>query len=236
MKLVRNNCSRTKAGETSAIRHARGAHYVAQPSRLPHPYRTRPACFFTAGFTLLEILIATLAFAIVLAAINTVFYTALRLRNRTTEAIETSLPQQQALTIIKRDLANLVVPGGTFSGELQTASTTNNMTGQGNPTFCTSTGVIDETSPWSEVQKVSYVLMESTNHSRAKELVRAVTRNLLPSTTQEPPIYQWLMSGVEAVNFAFYDGTQWRDYWDSSTATTTDEKVPQAIKMQIALA
>src|SRR5438093_9605811 len=143
------------------------------------------------AFTLLEPLIATVAFAIVLAAINTVFYSALRLRNRATEAIEASLPQQQALTIIKRDLANLVVPGGTLAGELQTTSTTNNMAGQGNPTFCTTTGVIDETSPWCELQHVSYVLMQSTNGSRARDLVRVVNRNLLPATGQEQPGYQW---------------------------------------------
>ena len=59
------------------------------------------------AFTLLEILIAVAAFAIVLAAINTVFYSALRLRNSTTAAIERALPMEHALGIIKRDLANI---------------------------------------------------------------------------------------------------------------------------------
>ena len=77
------------------------------------------------GFTLLEVLIASVAFAIVLAAINAVFYGALRLRNKTVDALEQALPMQQALAVIQRDLANLVVPGGTLAGALQTTSITN---------------------------------------------------------------------------------------------------------------
>ena len=39
------------------------------------------------GFTLLELLLAVLVFAIVLAAIHTVFFSAFKLRQRTTDAI-----------------------------------------------------------------------------------------------------------------------------------------------------
>src|SRR6266480_4592833 len=81
------------------------------------------------GFTLLEILLAILVFSIVLAAIHTVFFSAFRLRNKTSEAIERSLPLQQTLAIIKRDLANLVPPGGLLSGALQSTPTTS--TGSG---------------------------------------------------------------------------------------------------------
>src|SRR5688572_5904097 len=40
------------------------------------------------AFTLLEVLIAVVTFGIVLAAMNAVFYGALRLRNKTTEALK----------------------------------------------------------------------------------------------------------------------------------------------------
>src|SRR6266850_2041231 len=73
------------------------------------------------------------AFAIVLAAINTVFYSALRLRNSTPSAIEKALPMEHALGVIKRDLANLVLPGGTMSGTFTTSSTSNNVAGQSSP-------------------------------------------------------------------------------------------------------
>ena len=51
------------------------------------------------AFTLLEILIATVCFAIVLAAINGVFYSGIRLRNRSAAALEKSQPLTQALAL-----------------------------------------------------------------------------------------------------------------------------------------
>ena len=53
----------------------------------------------SSAFTLLELLIAVSVFAIVLAAINGVFYSAIRLRNRAVELVDRTLPVEQALTI-----------------------------------------------------------------------------------------------------------------------------------------
>jgi general secretion pathway protein J len=190
------------------------------------------------AFTLMEVLIAVAAFAIVLAAINAVFYGALRLRNKTTEAIEQSLPLEQALAIIKRDLANIVVPGGTLFGAFQSGVATNTMFGQASPSFYTTTGVIDETSPWAEVQRVAYSLVDSTNRAAGRDLVRSVSRNLMPAL-QDQPVQQWLLSGVEDLAFQMYDGTQWRPTWDSTTtdlASGQTNTLPQAVKVQLLLA
>jgi type II secretion system protein J len=206
--------------------------------------QTRP---LARGFTLLEILIAVTAFAIVLAAINAVFYGALRLRNKTTQSVDSGLPMQQALMIMKRDLANIVVPGGMLSGELQTSPTAGSLQSSAKPTsfnnannaaqvspqFYTATGTIDEYSPWAEVQKVAYLLVDSTNSTLGKDLIRSITRNLLPPAVEEPPLYQWLVGGIQEVVFYYYDGSQWRDSWDS---TTEEVKLPSAIKVQINLA
>lgn len=196
-------------------------------------------CHASRAFTLLEILIAVAAFAIVLAAINTVFYSALRLRNRTTQSIEESLPVQQMVMVIQRDLSNLVLPGGTLTGPLQstpTTSATNTMSlgpeiGQVSPDFYTSTAKLDETIPWAELQKVAYLLVEPTNRVAGRDLVRAVTRNLLPVTDTEPE-RQWLLSGVENVVFSYYDGYSWDEVWDSETEETP---LPLAIKVEIEL-
>jgi len=189
---------------------------------------------------LLEVLIATAVFSIVLAAASTVFYGALHLRNGATEALEQALPRQQAVAVMQRDLANLVVPGGPFSGVLQTTAITNVVWGKSSPDFYTSTGFIDPTSPWGEIQRVSYVLMEPEDRDAAgRNLIRAVTRNLLPAAVVEEPTRQWLMSGVQDLTFYYYDGTQWRDSWDSTTADPTSgltNNLPHAIKVQIQLA
>src|SRR5262245_28404598 len=63
-----------------------------------------PSFLRARGFTLLELLIAISVFAMVLLAINGVFYGAMRLRSKTSRMIEQSLPVQQTVAIIKRDL------------------------------------------------------------------------------------------------------------------------------------
>jgi hypothetical protein len=68
--------------------------------------------------------------------------------------------------------------------------------------------------------------------------MRAVTRNLL-ATVQDQPTEQFLMADVERVGFSYYDGTSWRDSWDSTTPDTTTgltNNLPRAIKVQIDLA
>ncbi len=190
------------------------------------------------GFTLIEILIAVAAFAIVLAAINTVFYAALRLRNSTTTAIEKALPLEHALGVIQRDLANIVLPGGTMAGTFSTTSTSNSVAGQSSPNFYTASGVIDELSPFAEVQRVSYLLVASTNRSGGKDLVRSVSRNLLPSL-QDQSEQEWLLTGVQTLTFLYQDGTQWRDSWDSSIenpSTGMSNSLPAAVKVQIQMA
>lgn len=191
------------------------------------------------GFTLIEVLLAVAVFAIVLGAINTVFFAALRLRNKVSDAYEAALPVQQAIGIIKRDLAGIMVPAGQFSGALQTTPTTvDNTSGatvvaglRVSPDIYTCTGLVDDTSPFAEVQKVAYYLADPTNNTAGKDLIRSITRNLLPARSEQP-VEQWLMSGVESMAFLYFDGTTWADTWDS-VATTN---LPMAIKVQISRA
>jgi len=200
--------------------------------------------FGQRGFTLLELLLAVLVFSIVLGAIHVVFVSAFRLRNRTSEAIERALPLQQAVAILKRDLANIVPPSGTLSGALQstpTISTSGSMTasrrGQNGPEFYTATGIVDDNAPWSEIRRVSYFLAAPTNDTPGLDLYRSVTRNLLP-LTQDETDDQYLMSGVEAIAFQYYDGNAWRDTWDSTqvdSATGLSNNLPRAIRLELQL-
>ena len=208
---------------------------------------------FHSAFTLLELLIAVVAFAIVLAAINGVFYSALKLRNRSAASLEKSLPLTQALIILKRDLASLAPPG-TLAKELQTSPTSSasseprfgSLTGaaggagalasQVGPDFYTLSGLLDTSAPWPSVQKVAYLLVDSTNRNAlGKDLVRAVTRNLLPSgSVEEEPVEQLLLTDVAEALFFYHDGTDWLESWDSTADETM--KLPRAIKLQLQMA
>ena len=196
------------------------------------------------AFTLIEILLAVAIFSIVLLAIHMVFYGALQLRNKTTESLQDGLPLQQTLAILKRDLANIVMPGGTLFGEFQTMTlmgdtSTNalnsvnpandSVPGQSSLAFFTASAILGDDAPWGDVQRVSYYLAPPADNTPGKDLFRSVTRNLLP-TFQEQTEDQWLMSGLESMTFSFYDGLQWREYWDSTIETN---KLPQGIKVAL---
>ena len=189
------------------------------------------------GFTLMEVLIAVAVSAILLVAVNGVFYGAIKLRERTSSAIEKNNPLQQTVAALRRDLRAILPPGGAFGGELKTAALDS---GNGVPLgayFYTGSGLIGDYLPWGNAQKVAYYLRTPTNDNtsssgRSFDLVRSVTRNLLPQT-QELVEEQWLMGGVSTVEFYFYDGDQWRIDWDSSTETPP---LPKAVKVVLALA
>jgi len=190
------------------------------------------------GFTLLEILLAMATSAIVLSVITTVYFSALQLRNRTMESYDEVLPLQHTIMVLKRDLAEVMPPGGTLSGEIQTepsddqAVTSMNLLLGGRqvgPLLYTASGSIDEYTPFADVRRVAYFLVNPTNNvSPGFDLIRVSSGNLLPSTTDQPTS-RWLMGGIESMGFQFYDGTSWINTWDSETSGTA----PAAIKVQI---
>jgi general secretion pathway protein J len=187
------------------------------------------------AFTLIEVLLAVSVFAIVLGAINSVFFSALRLRNKSVEAFERALPLQQALNFIQKDFEGIMIPGGRLAGTFTTSmqSLSNNAAFIGervSPDIYTSSGNVSELARWADVQKVAYFLALPTNTVGAeggKDLVRLVTRNLLPANVEEQEL-QHLMSGVESMRFQYYDGLAWAD-------TSTSSNLPVGIKVQITL-
>jgi prepilin-type N-terminal cleavage/methylation domain-containing protein len=185
----------------------------------------------TGAFTLLELLIATAIFAVILAAINTVFYGALRLQSKVTEKVDRSAWVAQVTAVIRRDLRAVMPAGSTLAGPIKLTGGSSDQQAR-LEIYCAS-GALGEIDPWGEVQKIEYYLLPSINATNAfsKDLIRAVTRNLL-ATTQPPPDEQLLLSGVAHVEFLCYDGTQWRNTWDSTTETTN---APTAFKFRIDL-
>jgi prepilin-type N-terminal cleavage/methylation domain-containing protein len=196
-----------------------------------------------AGFTLLELLIATAVAAIVLLAIDSTYFGALKLYRKTNDELATDLVRQRTLDLIEHDVDGLMLPAsvnstppaGTFSGQFQdtpTDSITQEFSDQRiSPDFYTTSGTVDGWNPFSEVQAVAYFLAPTTDASHAKTLIRAVTRNLLPLQT---PVTteQILVPGVADAEFDYFDGNEWTTTWDS-TATST---LPLAIRFSLTLA
>jgi type II secretion system protein J len=192
------------------------------------------------AFTLIEMLLAVAICAIVLVAINGVFATAVRLRDKTSDAIEESLPVNRALDILYKDLKGAVGPGGFLAGDfkcgVQATGATMGLSGEAGSSgldFYTSTGAINDKAPWGDLQEVFYELKAPTNRNQAgMDLVRCINRNLLATTMQTPDIH-WLMGKVQTLEFYCYDGMQWRNTWDTSAG---DTNLPVAVRVRIQLA
>jgi len=187
------------------------------------------------AFTLIELILSIAIMAIVMIAMNAVFFSALHLRESTNRVIAESMPIEQTLEIIRRDLLNAVPPmsNGILSGSFKVGGVTS--IGAGEPVdieFYTATGVLRANEPWGDVQKVTYGLRQSANATaRGRDLVRGVTRNLLASMTTQASD-QWMLGGVESIEFSCYDGSQWRSYWDT---TLTDTNLPSAVRVRLVI-
>ncbi len=203
-----------------------------------HPTRTGSA----RGFTLLELLLATAVAAIVLLVINATFFSALRLHNTTHAKIDQDLALQRAFGIIRRDLAGVMLPTANPNGNLVLAGpfqnadiTIGSNDPQGDritPDLFTNSAKIDGWTNFSEVQKVAYFLSPANDGTNTKNLVRAITRNVLPTDDQGPDDQQVLLSGVSSAEALFFDGLDWYPDWDSVTTST----LPTAIKFRVSLA
>lgn len=193
------------------------------------------------AFTLLELLLATAIAAIVLLVINATFFAALRLHNTTHEKIDTDLVLQRTLGIVRKDLAGIMLPANPqattskLSGQLVSDSlSTNDLDGTSQritPDIYTNSGKVDGWTPFAEVQMVSYYLSPAADGGPNKDLVRVVTRNLLPATDPTTDD-QTLLTGVVSAAISYFDGQDWLDTWDT-TATST---LPTAIKFSLVIA
>lgn len=204
-------------------------------ANIPRSGSDRPA----RAFTLIEAILALAISAIVLVAIGGVFVGAMRLRDRTADALDAALPLTQTLTLLRRDLQGAIGPSNVLAGDFKCGAPDMgaNMdlgSAQGaGIDFFTTTGVITDDQPWGDIQEVFYELVMATDQTTGgKDLVRYVNRNLL-ATGAPTPEKQWLMGGVQSLQIDCYDGMEWRDNWDTSSG---DTNLPVAVRVSIQLA
>jgi type II secretion system protein J len=189
-----------------------------------------------AAFTLIEMILAIGVAAIVLAAANAVFFTALHLRNQTSDMVDAASPLDQSLAVLRHDLQCAVTPktSGVLSGDFKIGNVTS--TGISDPVAAemyTATGVLTTTKPWGDIQRVTYELKNSTS-TAGRDLYRSVSRNLL--TTATPDVEDQLMiRGVDSVQFSAYDGMQWNNAWDTTDTTSANTNLPLAVRVDIQL-
>lgn len=185
----------------------------------------------SAGFTLIEILLASTAAAIILLAVYGVFRNALHLRDSGVARIRESRGRLRASAVLRRDLQGAMVSGGVLANTLEGDSNKQGSLGtSGFPGYLkmtTTTGKDSADELYGDVQQVEYFIARdpsagtgsgSINARQGGTLVRAVTRDLLAATTVSTPREEQILSGVESLRVAFYDGTTWQESWQANAS------------------
>jgi prepilin-type N-terminal cleavage/methylation domain-containing protein len=178
------------------------------------------------GFTLIEILLASAAAALILAAIYGVFQHAIKLRDSATQRIRDLRLRSRAATVIRNDLRNAYISGGLFASIVQgdSAGTDEAVSNSNFPGYLKLTTTTAKDTPddlYGDVQQVEYYIAKDTGTSAGGggDLVRAVTRDLLNSTQPVPAAdQQQILTGVQSLQVSFYDGTTWQTSWEFNTA------------------
>jgi len=193
------------------------------------------------AFTLIEMILAVGVAALVLVIIGSVFFAALHLRDVTQASVDAATPVDLALAVMRRDLQCVVTPtNGTskiLSGDFRVGTLTS--PGISQPVaieMFTATGALRDDVPWGDIQKVTYELKAPTDRNEpGKELYRSVTRNVMAITTPDAQD-QWMLGGVQSIEFSCFDGSQWSDTWDTTGVTSANTNLPVAVRVRIQLA
>ncbi|HEX7576491.1 MAG TPA: type II secretion system protein GspJ [Verrucomicrobiae bacterium] len=193
------------------------------------------------AFTLIEMVLAIGVSAMVLIAVNTALFASLRLRDATANAVDAAAPVDQAVSFIRRDLQCVVTPTNGTSKVLSGGFKAGNVSSPGVAgavavEMFTATGALSANAPWADIQRVTYELKQpNVRDAVGRDLYRSVVRNLLTMTTPDVED-QFMLSGVQDIRFACFDGAVWQETWDTTGVTSTYTNLPLAVRVDIQMA
>ncbi|HWB60476.1 MAG TPA: type II secretion system protein GspJ [Chthoniobacteraceae bacterium] len=177
-----------------------------------------------SGFTLLELLVASVAAAILLAALYGVYVGAIKMRDRAAARSKATTLQERATSIIRNDLENGLISGGVFASTLAGDSEGSDGNGDsGFPGYLKFTATVGKDilstsgtqEMYGDVAQVEYYVVRDTNAGggvTSGNLMRVVTRDLLDSSSTVVH-QQQILTGVQSFQVSFYDGSQWQTSW-----------------------
>ena len=184
-----------------------------------------------SAFTLIELLMALAACGILLAAIYGVFSRAVHLRDGATQRTREVRVRAHAMAVLRNDLRNALVSGGTLAAILQGSRESHGSGFPGYLKFTTTTAKDVEDEFGGDVQQVEYYIARDAEAAdqKAGVLVRTIQRDLL-STVQQTPPEERVLAGVESMEVSFYSGTAWKESWEWTTESKT---LPEAVRVRV---
>lgn len=181
------------------------------------------------AFTLLELLLAMFAAAIIMAAIYGLFSKAVHLRNHAVELVRQTRLRARAAATLRDDLRGAIVTGGLLASVLEGSAQAPSSKFPGYLKFSTATARPDDNGVGGDVQQVEYFIASDTgagSDPSVGTLVRTVERDPLSPTQTDLP-QEPILSGVTALEVSFYDGAEWTNAWSYSTDSPT---LPEAVR------
>jgi general secretion pathway protein J len=184
------------------------------------------------GFTLLELLVAMTIMSIIGLSLYTSLNLAFRVRDSAEAAVEEARALELAISFIKEELMSAMPPSGVLAGAFEGEDETGSDGSDADSlSFFSSDNVPGEDDLACDVREVEIGVTERDG-SDEKVLVRGITTNLLSPKTLDPE-EEILCGNIAALNFRYYDGSDWQDDWDSGD---NDNTLPEAVEITVTLA
>ena len=195
------------------------------------------------GFTLIELLVAVFILGTLTVAVSGVLTSTLQSRDRVAEHVDEAMRRANAIRVLRADLSQMLQPVGVFAGAILGESEELSGMPMDRLEFYASSARPNAAEPWGDVQRIAYYLTDEPEEDAltgairetpagSLRLVRETTRNLLPST-EEDPIQTTLLEGAAGLLIEYYDGDVWQSSWDSSAL---DDEAPRGVRIRIDLA
>lgn len=194
--------------------------------------RNKSKSCFTAGFTLLELLIAIALMDVIALTLYSSMYIGFRAKKNSHAILKPYQTVTPAFEYLREDFSNVLTPNGILAGpfvgedvpwENQQDSDTLNFFNAG---YHPSDGEIA-----SNIIEVQYALADDTVRSQVV-LKRYVTKNLLAPQAVEPASEEVVCRGLCGFDVKYYDGSTWLDSWDSAA---NDNKLPLGVQVTLTL-
>jgi type II secretion system protein J len=201
-----------------------------QPTR---PYgirlnRDRRPVSGASAFTLIEVLAALVIAGVLFTALLSALRGVLGLRERADAEATSDIVVQQCLRALDADVTCAVPPGGGLATVFLGEMTEEKDIRRDRLEFCTATNSPRVGVFGGDIVKVVYEVVDSEDDN-GWELVRAVYRNLLSTSTEEPE-ESVLLRSVRSLELSYFDGASWVASWDASLQ---DNAIPEAVRVRI---
>ncbi len=184
-----------------------------------------------AAFTLIELLMALAACAVILAAIYGVFSRAVHLRDNATRRTREVRVRAHAANMLRNDLRNALVSGGTIAATLEGSQESHGGGFPGYLKFTATTAKDMDDELGGDVQEIEYYITRDSlaSDQKAGVLVRTINRDLL-NTVKQAATEERVLAGVETMDVSFYSSTEWKTSWE---VTTDSKTLPEAVRVLI---